>query len=232
METVAVPEPGVSVAIRRYVSSDRDAVRDIAWQTAFLGESAAAFFSDKEFYADILTIYFTDYDPAPCFVAEAGGRVVGYLIGSTDTKALDRVTAAVIVPRLLWKAVVRGVLLRARNLRFLWHLILSAAKGEFAAEDYSSGYPATLHINVRRGYRGAGVGSLLMERYFEFLRDKGVPGVRLATYSEKAGLFFGKHGFSILSSKRRSYFRYLTGGDTVVYIYGRKLDPRAPQAPV
>jgi GNAT superfamily N-acetyltransferase len=226
MVTVVLPEPGVTLAVRRYAGADRDAVRDIAWQTAFLGESAAAFFSDKELYADILTMYFTDYEAGSCFVAESDGRVAGYLIGSADTKDLDRVTASVIVPMLFCKAVARGVFLREVNLRFLWNVFLSAARGEFFSEDYSSEYPATLHINIRRGYRGEGAGSLLMERYLEFLRNKGVAGVRLATYSEKAGRFFSKHGFSLLSAKRRSYFRYLTGRDIGVYIYGRKLDSR------
>jgi GNAT superfamily N-acetyltransferase len=188
-----------------------------------MGTSAAVFFSDHEFYSDLLTLYFTDYEPESCFVAEHNCQVVGYLLGSLNTISLDRVTVKKIVPRLLGAMLTRGVLCHRKNLVFLWHIIVSLVRGEFACADYSREYPATLHINLRQGYRGSGVGGVLIERYIALLRQRGISGVRLATYSEKAGEFFAKHGFVLLSSHRRTYFRYFLGKDIHVYIYGRKL---------
>ena len=72
--------------IRQFKPEDRGSVRDISWETAFLGEPADAFFSGKEILADFLTQYFTDYEPGSCFVAVSANRVVGYLIGSTDCR--------------------------------------------------------------------------------------------------------------------------------------------------
>ncbi|HQP91597.1 MAG TPA: GNAT family acetyltransferase, partial [Candidatus Omnitrophota bacterium] len=70
------------ITVRKFSPGDRQAVRDIAWDTAFMGETASVFFDDKEILCDFLTEYFTDFEPDPFFVAESGGRVVGYLAGS------------------------------------------------------------------------------------------------------------------------------------------------------
>ena len=37
-------------------------------------------------------------------------------------------------------------------------------------------YPAHLHINIAAGCRRMGIGSLLMESYLAYLREKGVRG--------------------------------------------------------
>ena len=43
------------IVIRKYKREDRQAVRDIAWETAFMGKPADVFFSDREIFADFLT---------------------------------------------------------------------------------------------------------------------------------------------------------------------------------
>ena len=76
------------VVIRQYRKQDREFVRSIAWDTAFFGSPAEIFFSEKKILADFLTLYFTDYEPESCFVAENQGRVVGYLIGAKSKSIL------------------------------------------------------------------------------------------------------------------------------------------------
>ena len=80
-----------------------------------------------------------------------------------------------------------------------------------------------MHINIREGFRGAGVGSRLMAAYLAYLKEHRVPGVRLATYSPAAGEFFKKSGFTLLFKKQRTYFSYILGSELNVYIYGQKL---------
>jgi len=209
------------VVIRKFHPNDRSHVRQIAWDTAFIGKPAFAFFEDEEFLKDLLTGYFTDYEPESCFVAESGNTVVGYLLGCLDSRRLDYVSMVLLSPRLFKKLILGGTLLHAKNIRFGLHMFKSLLFKELASPDFGACYPANLHINLLQGYRHQGIGSLLMEAYLAYLKEHNVKGVRLATYSPAAGRFFCKNGFTLLYQKARTYFRYILKKDINVYIYGK-----------
>jgi GNAT superfamily N-acetyltransferase len=209
--------------VRRFKSEDRESVRDIAWETAFLGESAEAFFTGKEILTDFLTLYFTDYEPDSCYVIESAKRVEGYLIGSTDCRTLALTFKNKILFGLLIKFIFSGAIFQGKNLKMIFAFLLSLLKGEFNMKEVTGDYPATLHINIRKEFRGKGAGLRLISAFEQHLRDKGGKGVHLATMSTGAGDFFRKQGFSLLCQYRRSYFRHVLGKDITVYIYAKKL---------
>ena len=211
------------VVIRKFLSSDRSRVRQIAWDTAFIGKPASAFFEDEEFLKDLLTGYFTDYEPESCFVAESGNQVVGYLLGCRDSRKLDRVSMRFIAPRIVLQLICRNVLFRRKNIVFGLHMLKSLFKGELYSPDFSRDYPATLHINIADGFRRSGCGSQLMAAFLIYLKEHGIKGVRLATYSPDAGRFFRVNGFSLVFQKPRTYFRYILDRDISVFIYAKKL---------
>jgi GNAT superfamily N-acetyltransferase len=210
------------VRVRPYQTRDRAAVREIAWQTAFMGRPADVFFSDKLLFEDFLTLYFTDYEPESCFVAETKEGVAGYLIGARDERRIGEVTVKKIVPRLLLRLFVRD-LFSPKDMYFCWRLIISALRGEFRGQDFYRSYPAVLHINLKEAMRGKGVGSRLIAAYTAYLMQARCPGVHLATMSPDAGAFFERQGFVLLSRRARSYFRTIAGGDIEVRIYGKQL---------
>ena len=76
--------------IRKFQSGDREAVRRICCATALLGNPSSIFFDGDEIFADAITLYFTDYEPESCFVAEHQGEVVVYLIGAKDAACACR----------------------------------------------------------------------------------------------------------------------------------------------
>ncbi|MFH1396950.1 MAG: GNAT family N-acetyltransferase [Candidatus Omnitrophota bacterium] len=208
------------VVIRNYNTKDRSMIRRISCQTALMGESSDAFFADDEIFADVLTLYFTDYEPESCFVAECNNRVVGYLLGAKDVLGMEKIFAKRIAQALFIKAWRRCVFFNKRNVKFLFHVFLSLVKGEFKAPAFSKDYPATLHINIIKEYRLRGIGSKLIKAYLDYLKEQKVKGVYFATLSEKAGQFFKKQNFQLLFQARRSYFRYLLGRNTPAFIYG------------
>jgi hypothetical protein len=213
-----------SIQIRKYETRDRGAVRRIAVLTAFAGEPAARFIDGDDILADGLTAYFTDYEPESCFVAERVGQVVGYLIGSVDTRRMS-LSSGTIARRILWKTVSSGFFLKKKNLAFLGRAVISFFRGEFFMPDLK-GYPATLHINLLAEDRRSGAGSALMGVYIDYLVAQKVAGVKMATMSLGAGEFFRKHGFTLLYKGRRSYFRHITGKDFPLHVFGRRLtDP-------
>jgi GNAT superfamily N-acetyltransferase len=210
--------------IRPYRQSDRQAVRQIVWDTAFIGEPADKFFSGEEILADFLTCYFTDHEPQSCFVAESSGRVVGYLIGAKNASSMEAFFCHKILPKLLLKVLLRGIFIRKKNLILAWNFLRSFVVGEFQMPDnILKPYPATMHINLAEGFRGQGAGAKLVSAYLDYLKAAKISGVFLATSSDKAKDFFRRQGFGLIFEGRRSYYRHITANDTPVYIFAKKL---------
>ncbi|MBU4306186.1 MAG: GNAT family N-acetyltransferase [Candidatus Omnitrophica bacterium] len=211
------------VVIRKFSAKDRVQVRRISCETAFLGAGHDCFCDDEEVLADALTLYFTDYEPESGFVAVSGEGVVGYLIGARDTARMEKIVNSKIVPGLIGKIFRKGLLRRQVNRTFLAHLLLSIFRGEFFAPDVNRQYPAILHINIDAQYRGLHIGTRLIERYVELLREQNIKGVHCGTMSDAAKEFFRKQGFSVLSTGRRTYLRYCLGKIVPFYLLGKRL---------
>ena len=208
--------------VRSFLKSDRDSVRAIAYDTAFMGESADRFFDGREILADFLTIYFTDYEPQSCFVAEMNNNVIGYLLGAKSEKR-QNATFIKIIPRLIIKSFLKGAPFSVNNMKFSFHIFVSALRGEFKFPDCTKLYPALLHINIDKKYRGIGIGRKLIETYVDYLKRENITGVHLITKSENAVNFFKKMGFELFHKTRLSYLRYLLKKDIECYILVKKL---------
>ena len=211
------------VIIRKFTAQDRNALRRISCQTAFLGKPYHHFFEDKELLADLLTMYFTDYEPGSCFVATDQDKVIGYLIGSKDSALMRGIFYRKILLRLLIRAAADGIIFKRNTWRFLVNYVISFFRGEFFMPDFSKKYPAVLHINIDEGYRGLKIGIGLIEKYLGFLRENKISGVHFGTISDGAAVFFGKAAFKVLYKSRRSYLKYYLGKDAQFYIFGRTL---------
>lgn len=209
-------------SIRKYAQSDRKALRRISYDTAFLGK-ADDLFDEPEILADALTLYFTDSEPQSCFVAVQDDKIIGYLIGAKDENEMANVSWFKIYPRLFGMALVRGLFLKKKTFRFLAGLWASYFKGEFKSPDFCQEYPAILHINIARDFRGGGVGYELVNAYCEYLKQNGVLSVRASTMSDSAKKFFEKCGFTTLFTAHRSYLRYYFQKDIPLYIVGKKI---------
>lgn len=211
------------LVIRPYQFQDREAVRDIAYDTAFLGDPGSAFFEDKEVLQDFLTSYYLDYEPQSCFSAVIENKVIGYIIGAKDCANLNKVFADKLCLKLLLKAIRHNIIFNKKNLAFIFNLMASLLRGELKSPDFSKDYPATFHINIKEGFRNQGIGSGLIEAYLGYLAKEKVKAVHIATLSEKAANFYHKLGFSLLDKSRRSYFRYILHRKLDCFIYGKKL---------
>jgi len=211
------------VAIRKFKKEDRQALRDIAWDTAFMGEPADAFFDSRQLLQDFLTAYFTDYEPQSCFVAEAGREVIGYLIGAKDIAALGKIFRDKILPKLFINLFFSGAVFKKKNFTYILGCLGGSLSGEFRMPDFSKDYPATLHINLKKDWRSQHIGARLMAVYLDYLRIEKVRGVCLATASSKAAEFFSQQGFILLHRGKRSYFRSILNSDIPIFIYGKKI---------
>lgn len=212
------------IIIREYKRNDRVAIREIACNTAFMGEPAEKFFSGRGFLADFLTRYYTDYEPQSTFIAEKNGKVIGYLTGAKNEKKMNFTFIVRVLPMAVLKLIFKGYIFKKDSFLFILFNIYSFLKGEFYAPAFiGKDYPAVLHINIEKNYRSSGIGGMLIEAYLNYLKIEKIKGVHLTTQSEKSFTFFEKEGFRILYETRRSYFKHIFKKSIRYFYYGKKL---------
>jgi ribosomal protein S18 acetylase RimI-like enzyme len=212
------------LVVRPYRAQDRQALFRIAADTAFFGEPVENFLEDRQLFCDLFYRYYTDFENSTGFVACASEEVVGFIIGSLDTRRQQRRLFWVLLP-----GVSRGILMRRyksgpRTWRYGLGLLKAAVRQEFAHCDLSE-YPAHLHVNVDVRWRGKGLGRQLMGAYIEHLQALGIPGVHLHTtnMNEIACILYERFGFSLLDARRTGLWGYITPLIIENRCYGLKL---------
>ncbi|HOO56421.1 MAG TPA: GNAT family N-acetyltransferase, partial [bacterium] len=188
----------------------RDRVRQIVWDTGFGGDGMEPFFDDIDLFADMLTLYYTDYDSSHNFLALADGEVAGYLLGCPDTSVYEETMKEEILPYMLKKLLRGEYKLSRKNLRYLRRSIMVLLRKEMVPVPLDK-YPAHLHIDFDSRFRRIGLGSELINTYLDYLRGMGVPGVHLGTSTvHKTALpFYRKLGFTELGRVRITEHFYL-----------------------
>lgn len=210
--------------VRPYKRFDREAVFKIAADTAFFGEAVEKFMEDRTLFCDSFCAYYTDVANDTCWVAEVDQIVVGYLLGCAQTR-LIRVGFLENVGPLL----IRNFVRKKYHLGHLtWTYLKGLARANLFHESVSANdklYPAHLHVNLDRAYRGMGIGRELIEAFLSQLREMGVAGVHLKTTSENmaACALYEKMGFRLLEVRKTSLWRPWLGRDIENRCYGMLL---------
>jgi len=183
-----------AMTVRPYEPRDRAAIRRMCGDTADAGRPVENFFPDREFIADLVTRYYTDFEPESCWVAEADGHVIGYVTGSVRGRRAARLTAWRIAPVAMLAAMGRGVLCCRqtwRMVRAVWQT-WRRRRGRVA-----TGCRAHVHVNVADGWRGQQAGRQLLERFEEHARAAATGGIEASVRGDNAGgrRFFERMGF-------------------------------------
>ncbi len=208
--------------LRPAASDDHVAIAEIAYATAFFGNSADRFFPDQRLFADLwVRPYLDPYGPGCCnLVCEDDGRVDGYVLACRDLRLLRRYLLLRLAPHLL-RQLLSGTYLRLGGcLPYLLRLLLHPV--QFAS---LPAYPAQLHINLAATARGKGWGEALLRAHLDCLQALGVPGVQLSTTreNEAAVSLYRKLGFEVVAAYPSRLWRPWLGGETVHLVMARKL---------
>lgn len=188
-----------------YEPKYRDVVRDCVYATGFGGENVEPFFEDRELFADLITLYYTDHEPESGFIPLVDGEPGGYLLGCLNTRKSEIAMKKTVVPHIIKKFTSGKYKLGRATGKYILSHINHAIRGNniFLPVEY---YPAHLHIDLFKEYRRLGAGSLLINTYINFLREHEVRGVHLVTSSfhTEAQPFYEKLGFHRYSLRRLS----------------------------
>ncbi len=173
--------------IRPYRETDKYFVQRVCLQTinddaVFEGLNRA----NAEFFLALYNDYYTEHEPHNCFVCtNENDEAVGYIICSDDVRRWRKVFMREYMPKI-----------RHRNLGDRIN-----GFGEVVAHSlFAAKYPAHLHIDILKEYRGNGTGTQLMDTLVAHLKANGVRGVQLCVDGENVrGIrFYERYGFKTL----------------------------------
>jgi GNAT superfamily N-acetyltransferase len=187
------------INIRPYQTGDRDSLRKLCCDVSDRGGPIENFFPDREVAADLLTKYYTDYEPQSTFVAISDGRLVGYINGCLDNRRYGLVIFWLIMPALLVKAFKRGVFFRPEIHQLLggmlknWKRIFAWRKRSFHS------HQGHLHIGIAQDARGQKVGRDLVKSLFDRARVLGMTELAASVHdgNSAAVRFFEAQGFTV-----------------------------------
>lgn len=173
--------------IRAYKETDKRKVQEICLRTA--NDDYPFTTIEERPGADYLLSTYCDYyidcEPESCFVlTDENDSAVGYIMCAKEQKAYRRRFLKEYCPRVHWDR-------KAKVLSYseAW------LHGAFAAK-----YPAHLHIDILKDYRGGGNGTRMITVLLEHLKKKGIKGVHLIVSEDnpKAIRFYERCGFKTL----------------------------------
>ena len=192
------------VVIRSYEPRDRAAVRHICCETADAGGPVENFFHDREVIANLVTRYYTDFEPQHSWVAERSGQVVGYLTGALDGRRALRMTLWRVVPATVMGALFCATICRRETWRLLraWLHTCWARRLRYGGASGMGG--AHLHVNLLPEARGAKVGARLVERFLDQVRASGGKTVESHTRRDNVAAcrFFERLGFTEVAHQK------------------------------
>jgi ribosomal protein S18 acetylase RimI-like enzyme len=187
------------INIRPYKTEDRAALRTLCCDVADCGGPIENFFPDRDVAADLLTKFYTDYEPRSTFVAMCDGRMVGYVNGCTDNRRYGLVMGWLLTPPLLVKAFKRGIFFRPEIIQLLrgtlknWRRIFVWRKKSFHS------HQGHLHIGVAGDFRGRQLGRDLLNALLGHAFASGVSEIAasVSDANKAAGVFFESQGFVV-----------------------------------
>jgi ribosomal protein S18 acetylase RimI-like enzyme len=186
----------IRTQIRTFEERDRDELRAL-FGRAGEGTPSGSLWGHEESEAAIYLTPYMDLEPDSLFVAVVDGSLAGYLAGCLDSSAMPsesaRMAAAIRRYRLI---------LRPKPVAFFARAMLDQARSALSRQPTAGDFtdprwPAHLHIDLVPPARGRGVGTALMNRWFDRLRETDSPGCHLQTLVEntRAVRFFERMGF-------------------------------------
>ena len=192
---------GDNRVIRPLRREDRQAVRSICRDTADRGRPLSDQAIDPELLADVLTRFYTDVESRWSWVAEAEGRVIGYVLAAPDTRRFRRILTWRIMPWAVLRAVSRGFPFTPAFRHLVGGAVRRRGRGVWPDFPVPTGHPAHLHINLLSAYRGQGTGRELIRHSLAQLAAAGVAGVHAtvrADHPDGCG-FFERMDFKVFA---------------------------------
>jgi GNAT superfamily N-acetyltransferase len=197
-----------NIIIRPYRLEDRAAIRRICCDTGFLGNPIETIFSDREIFADLFAGPYLDYGTDWAWVADAGDRVVGYLLGSVSPYFNYTLlySGFQTTMKMITRAATGCYARHPRTRHFIRWLLINGYREQPRHPENA----AHLHLNLEKKYRGCGLGLRLWRTYEEQLEATGIQNCYGAFFSRpgrRPETVYSRLGFSVYDRKLTTIFQ-------------------------
>jgi len=197
-----------SISIRPLSNQDRGDICQIAFDTAFLGQSGSSMIEDKNLFFDIGVYYFFRFEKKHSFVALLDNQVVGYLLSTQNIMRYFWITTLFIVPFIvLPKLLFFRYRLGKKTIRFFFLLTVESFLRRIPRAP-TWHYSTELHINLAEEARGKGIASQLMQELMVALAKTSIHGIQLNTTSENLAALKLYHRFGFRELVRKPSYRW------------------------
>jgi ribosomal protein S18 acetylase RimI-like enzyme len=183
--------------IRPVEPADLEALYEVGLRTGDAGEDASLLFDDPRLLGEVYVGPYVVLAAGIGFtVLDDAGKPAGYILAAVDTREFEREAEERWWPPLRERYPLTSDDPSAAD----EEMIALIHHPELASDEVVADYPAHLHIDLLSHVQGTGVGRMLMNRLFEELRSRGVPGVHLGVdpRNERAIGFYEHLGFTHL----------------------------------
>jgi len=197
---------------------DLPAIARLSHRTLLLGREGHGVFPSQELWGELFVAPYLRWGCCS-WAAEAGGEVVGYILGACATLPLA-LDLALHLPLLVLRLLLGGYGPPLPHLRYLLRLLLYP--GPKAPRRL---YPAHLHIAVDPKAQGQGLGKALLSAFLECLRARGVPGVQLSTTraNRAARELYRSLGFRLYAKRASPFWAPYRGRPAIHEVWVKEL---------
>lgn len=188
-------------------------MREVCAATGLLGENISAVIPEPCWFVDFFTSYYTDVEPGAALVAEAKGRVVGYLLGCTNQRRYLRhqimLSRAICLQSLIGLCTGEyGPLARRFLLWLLWRSWREVPRTPPGG--------AHFHFNILKQWRNYGRTNQMVNTFIHLLRrehpDLKIVWGQMETFGDRRSLrLFQRLGWDFYDRKKFSKYQYIFG---------------------
>jgi ribosomal protein S18 acetylase RimI-like enzyme len=194
---------------------------NICYRTGFYGGdlSRKKIFGDKKLFAMRFVLHYTRFQPEYCFVYKTDGNVVGYIVGTDNTKKQEIDFLETMYPKIRRRMYLFTRWYSFNSFHRMKGFLMSDSEPE-EDDTIAEMYPAHLHMNVLPGFQSRGIGQQLLNAFIAAMRNKGIPGIHLGTSSAntKAVPFYEKNKFILLKEYESDMWNTGSGYKSLIYV--------------
>ncbi len=189
------------IKIRTARKADMAALYQITLATGQYGADASLVYQDPDLLGHIFAAPYLAHEPKSCFVAEDTHGVVGFVVGTPDTRRFETCLETDWWPDLRLRYPMSNYSMSNTQTREklqadqrLCHMIHHP---EIASDDLVHAFPAHMHLNLLPRAQGQGVGRGLFAIWCDSMRIEGVLAVHVGVslQNPRALGFWRKMGF-------------------------------------
>lgn len=185
------------VRVRPARADDVADLLTICLQTGDAGRDASSLHSDPELLGRVWAVPYLDLEPAHAFVATVDGTVVGYVLGTPDTRVFEDRAERLYWPQLRLRYPLGPVAGRTAADEDLVALVHAPPTAPAAVVER---WPGHLHVDLLPSAQGYGLGRRLVGRVRGSLARDGCSGIHVGVdpHNEAALGFYRHLGFADL----------------------------------